>query len=222
MGQFEGALRSLTAALEISEQRGFTTEQARSLHSLGMVYLVIGDRDRAQVFLEQALELRRPLASQDPRGLQTSLIRVGDLRRERGDIRGALSLHGQALEGALSPAQKARALYAIGRDHEQNAALAAAAQAYKRGLDLDVPPDFPVRVVLMGAYGAVQMRNGDDSGRALVERAAQLHEAQGDVDRAAEDYVVLAEEDRRRQRITPALRNAQKAVALYELQRLQR
>ena len=220
MGQFEGALRSLTAALDMSVQHSFTTEQARSLHSLGMVYLVIGDRDRAQVFLEQALELRRPLASQDSRGLQTSLIRVGDLRRERDDIRGALSLHAQALESALSPAQKARALYAIGRDHEQSGDLVAAAQAYKRGLDLDVPQDFPVRVVLMGAYGAVQTRNGDNSGRALVERAAQLHEAQGDVDRAAENYVVLAEEDRRHQHIAPALRNAQRAVALYEQQRL--
>ena len=115
-----------------------------------MVYLVIGDRDRAQVFLERALELRRPLASQDPRGLQTSLIRVGDLRRERDDIRGALSLHGQALEAAVSPWQKARALYSIGRDHEQSGALATATQAYKRGLDLDVPQDFPVRVALMG------------------------------------------------------------------------
>ena len=54
-----------------------------------------------------------------------------------------------------------------------------------------------MRVALMGAYGAVQLRNGDDGGRALVERAAQLHEAQGDVDRAAENYVVLAEADRR-------------------------
>ncbi len=176
-------------------------EQARSLHNLGMVYLVIGDRDRAQVFLERALELRRPLASQDPRGLQTSLIRVGDLRRERDDIRGALSLHAQALEAALSPWQKARALYAIGRDHEQNGARSAAAQAYSSALELDVPQDFPVRVALMGAYGAAQMRDGDDAGRALVERAAQLHEAQGDVDRAAENYVVLAEADRRRQQL---------------------
>jgi CHAT domain-containing protein len=221
MGQFEGALRSLTTALEISEERGFAAEQARSLHSLGMVYLVIGDRDRAQVFVERALELRRPLASQDPRGLQTSLIRVGDLRRERDDIRGALSLHAQALEAALSPWQKARALYAIGRDHEQNGALAAAAQAYKNGLDLDVPQDFPVRVALVGAYGAVQMRNGDDAGRALVQRAAQLHEAQGDIDRAAESYIVLAESDLQRQQLTPALRDVQKALALYESQRLQ-
>jgi CHAT domain-containing protein/tetratricopeptide (TPR) repeat protein len=218
MGHFEGALRSLTTALDICEERGFPTEQARSLHNLGMVYLVIGDRDRAQVFLERALELRRPLASQDPRGLQTSLIRVGDLRRERDDVRGALSLHGQALEAAVSPWQKARALYAIGRDHEQNGALEAAAQAYKRALDFDVPQDFPVRVALLGAYGAVQLRNGDDTGRALVERAAQLHEAQGDLDKAAENYLVLAQADRRHQQVPSALRNVQKALALHESQ----
>lgn len=219
MGQFEGALRSLTTALEISEERGFAAEQARSLHNLGMVYLVIGDHERAQVFVERALELRRPLASQDPRGLQASLIRVGDLRRERDDIRGALSLHAQALEAALSPSQKARALYAIGRDHERNNSLAASAQAYKSGLDLDVPEDFPVRVALMGAYGAVQMRSGNEAGRALVERAAQLHEAQGDLDRAAENYVVLAEADLLRQQLSAALRNVQKALAIFESQR---
>ena len=220
MGQFEGALRSLTTALDICEKRAFTAEQARSLHSLGMVYLVIGDRDRAQVFLERALELRRPLAAQDPRGLQTSLIRVGDLRRERGDVRGALTLHAQALESALSATQEARAFYAIGLDHEQNGAAAAAAQAYKSGLQVDVPADFPVHVELMSAYGALQMRSGDISGRTLVERAAQLHEAHGDMDRAAESYMVLADADRQRQQLTPALRNAQQAVSLHESQRL--
>ena len=220
MGQFEAALRSLTTALEICEKRAFAAEQARSLHGLGMVYLVIGDRDRAQVFLERALELRRPLASQDPRGLQTSLIRVGDLRREQGDVRGALTLHTQALDGALAATEKARALYAIGLDHEQNGAATPAAQAYKGGLALDMPQDFPVRVALMGRYGALQVRSGDNSGRALVVRAAQLHEAHGDTDRAAENYLALAEADRQRQQLTSALRNAQKAVSLYESQRL--
>ena len=220
MGQFEGALRSLTAALEICREHGFASEQARSLHGLGMVYLVIGDRDRAQIFLERALELRRPLASQDPRSLQTSLSRVGDLRRERGDIRGALNLHQQALSAALSPSQRARAFYAIGRDHEENGAAAAAAHAYKAGLDLDLPKDFPVRVALMGAYGAVQMQAADSSGRALVERAAHLHEAYGDVERAAENYIMLAEADRQQNHLASALRNSQKAVALYESQRL--
>ena len=220
MGHFEAALRSLTAAFEICQERGFTSEQARSLHGLGMVYLVIGDRDRAQLFLERALELRRPLASQDPRSLQTSLIRVGDLRRERGDIRGALDLHQQALAAALSPSQRARAFYALGRDHEENGADAAAAHAYKAGLQLDLPQDLPVRVALMGAYGSVQMRAADSAGRALVERAAQLHEAHGDVERAAANYIVLAETDRRQQQLAAALRNAHKAAVLYESQRL--
>ena len=220
MGQFEGALRSLTMALEICEKRAFIAEQARSLHGLGMVYLVIGDGDRAQVFLERALELRRPLAAQDPRGLQTSLIRVGDLRRERGDVRGALMLHAQALESALSATQEASAFYAVGLDHEQNGATAAAAQAYKSGLQVDLPADFPIRVELMSAYGALQMRSGDISGRKLVERAAQLHEAHGDMDRAAASYMVLAEADRQRQQLALAQRNAQKAVSLHESQRL--
>ena len=77
-----------------------------------------------------------------------------------------------------------------------------------------------MRVALLGVYGALQVRDGDSSGRTLVERAAQLHEAHGDVDQAAENYVVLAEADRQRQQLTAALRHAQKAVALYESQRL--
>jgi CHAT domain-containing protein/Tfp pilus assembly protein PilF len=220
MGQFEPALRSLTSALEICEKHGFPAEKARSLHGLGMVYLVIGDRDRAQVLLERALELRRPLAQQDPRSLQTSLIRVGDLRREQGDVRGALDLHVQALEAASSPTQRARAFYAIGRDHESNDALTAAAQAYGSGLKLDLPQDFPIRVALLGSYGTVLLRSGDSSGRSLVEQAAQLHEARGDVDWAAQDYVAIAEADRRRNALDSALRNAHKAVSLYESQRL--
>lgn len=220
VGQFEAALRSLTTALEMCESNGFAAEQARSLHGLGMVYLVIGDRERAQVFLERALELRRPLSAQDPRGLQASLLRVGDVRRERGDTRGALSLHTQALQAALSTSQKARASYAIGRDHEESGTLAAATQAYKNGFELDLPQDFPVHVTLMGAYGAVRLRNGETSARALVERAAQLHEAHGDVDLAAENYIALAEADRQQQALEAALRNVQKALSLYESQRL--
>ena len=50
IGQFEAALRSLTTAFETCRERGFASEQARSLHGLGMVYLVIGDRDRTQIF----------------------------------------------------------------------------------------------------------------------------------------------------------------------------
>jgi len=220
MGQFEAALRSLTTALEICETRDFAAEEARSLHGLGMVYLVIGDRDRSQIFLERALELRRALAAQDPRSLQTSLIRVGDLRREQGDVRGALDLHVQALQAASSPTQKARAFYAIGRDQEASNSLASAAQAYGSGLKLHVPQDFPIRSALLGSYGSVLLRSGDRSGRSLVERAARLHEARGDVDWAAQDYVAIAEDDRRRGALDSALRNAQKAVSLYESQRL--
>ena len=220
MGDFDGALRAFMQALTLCEQKAFAMEQARSLHGLGTVYQAIGERERATIFLERALVLRRSIADSDPRGLQTSLLRVGDLKREGGAQRAALDLHLEALDRALSVIQKARALYAIGLDHEANKALPAAIQAYESALQLEVPRDAPVGIALVGAYGRARMRSGDESGRALVLRAAQLQETSGNQDLAAAEYLVLSQADSRSGRLDSALANVQKTLSLYDSQRL--
>lgn len=220
LGEFESALRSFVMALQLCEQKRFLIEQARSLHGLGMVYLSIGDRDRASAFFQQALTLRRSLADSDPRGLQTSLLRVGDLRRESGDVRGALELHLEALDRALTVIQKARALHAIGLDHAADNAQHAALRAYENALQLGLPEESPARVELVGAYGRAKLHAGDDSGRALILEAALAQEASGNRDLAAAEYLALAQEEEDAGRTASALGNVQKAIALQESQRL--
>jgi CHAT domain-containing protein len=220
MGDYEQALHSFVRAFEMSGDRAFTPEQARSLHGLGQVYLAIGERERAATFLEQALELRRGIVKQDPRGLQTSRMWVGDLKRENGDVRGALDLHLEALDNSLTVTEKARALYSIGRDHEAGAALPAAIQAYESALKLELPQDWPIRVSVMGAYGRAKLRSGDVEGRNLCLKAAQLHESRGDDDLAAQNFLTLADDDRARARFDAALVNVEKALKLFESQGL--
>ena len=196
------------------------SEQARSLHGLGTVYQAIGERERAAVFLERALVLRRGLADSDPRGLQTSLLQVGELHRDSGAVRAAVDLHLEALDRALTMRQRARALLAIGLDHEANGALPAAMQAYESALQLDVPRDTPVGAALLGAYGRVRMRAGDESGRELILQAAQLQEASGNQDLAAAEYLALSQNDSRTGNLDSALANVHKALSRYESQRL--
>lgn len=220
IGKFDDALRSFVSALGICQERNLAAEGARSLHSLGMVYLVIGERARAEVYLKRALALRRTLASQNPRGLQTSLIRVGDLRRERGDLRGALNLHVEALDWSLSPSQKARAFYAIGRDQEALEALPAATQAYHSALQLGLSEDSPLYALIQGSHARVRVKSGDKSARAVMLNAAQLHERHGDLDFAAQDHLALAMADKSSGNPGSALEEVRKALSLYESQRL--
>lgn len=220
MGDFERALHSFMTALQLSEEKSFVAEQARSLHGLGLVYLAIGERERAEVFLERALTLRRSIAKQDPRGLQTSRLWVGDLKRENGDVREALALHVEALDNALTVTQKARALYSIGRDHESQDDPAAAMQAYTSALKLELPEDWPVRVSVLGSYGRAMLHSGDSTGREYVLKAARLHETRGDDDLAAQGYFTLALDDRDRGQLNASVANTEKALALFESQRL--
>ena len=219
MGQFEAALRSLTTALQMCEDRGSLPNRRAACTASAWSIWSSATVSAPRFFWSERWNCaahspaRIHVAADEPDPGWRLASRTRRCRRRVAPAR-------QALDAALSPSQKARAFYAVGRDREQSGAHGAAAEAYKNGLELDLPQDFPARVALMGASGALQMRSGDNSGRALVERAARLHETHGDSDRAAENYLALAEADRQRQQLTAALGNAQKALSLYESQRL--
>lgn len=220
LGNTDEALKALTEALRLSEKSGDVPAQARALHALGRTYLILGDEDRASIFLEQALELRRSPASHDRRGLLISLVRNGDLYRERGAVTRALQLHLQAVDQSASAEEKGRVLLAVGLDQLATGSVNAAIETYERALELDLPADWPVRVSISGAYGNALMLSGDAKGRALVAQAAYAHEAAGDDDLAALDYVNLATDDRRNLRYSAALINVTKALVLYESMRI--
>lgn len=73
---------------------------------------------------------------------------------------------------------------------------------------------------MLGAYGRAMLHAGDDGGRALALKAARLHESRGDDDLAAQNYLTLALDDRSQSRLNASIGNVQKALALFESQRL--
>jgi CHAT domain-containing protein len=218
LGKLEKALQSYLSALRLAEQYKLSYEEAVSLQGLGSLYWAAGQRDRASVFIERSLQLRRQV--NDARGLVTSLIHAGDLYRERGDYKHALELHLQALEKSISPLQKLRSLLAIGRDHVANGALAAAIGTYRTALALDLPQDWPDRVALSSAYGYALLSNGDAEGRKLMERAIASHRKYARYDLAARDLYSLAELDYRNGRVTAASQEIDQALDLFEAERV--
>jgi CHAT domain-containing protein/Flp pilus assembly protein TadD len=220
VGNTDDALNVLSTALSLTAEDAIPADRARTLHALGRTYLIVGDTERGAVFLEQALELRRTLGDTDRRGLLISLLRNGDLQRERGFAADALKLHLQALDYALSPQEKTRVLLAAGLDQMARGNVDGAIDMYRRALEFDLPSDWPARVSVSGAYGYALMRKGDPQGRALLTEAAKAHENAGDDELAAQDHYLLASEDWRAGRHESALRSVEKALALYESQRI--
>ncbi len=219
LGNTDEALDALLNALRLLEAGGDYTDRARTLHALGRTYEILGEEERAAVFLEQSLALRRSGVS-DRRGLLISLLRNGDLNRDRHELDRAVKLHLEALDQAVSPQERTKVLLAIGQDQMTGGTPNAAAETYERALKLELPEDWPVRVSVRGAYGYALMRTGNTEGRAHLAKAAQAHEAAGDDELAAQDYYLLASEDRRAGQFDSALRNVDKSLALYESQRI--
>ena len=220
LGNADESIGALTKALPLTEGSTLTVERARVLHNLGRTYLNLGEQERGSVFAGQALELRQANPDRDRRGLLTSLLLVGDLSRDAGDSQKALKLHIQALDHVRSPQEQIRVLFAIGRDQMAAGSVGAALDTYQRALKLDLPEDWPVRVSVSGAYGYALSRSGRPEGRALLLKAARAHEAADDNELAAQDYYLLASEERRSGEVDAALRDVGRAIALFSGQRI--
>lgn len=219
-GRFDDALQALLTALPLTQGEVDPSHRARTLHGLGRVYLIVGNIDRAGVFLRQALELRRLESTHDRRGLLTSLISNGDLDRELGKAASGTKLHLEALEHAITPAEQARVLLAIGTDQILDGSPAQAIGTFDRALALDLSDEWPIKTSLQSALGQARMLSGDASGRELLLTAAAAHRAAGDNELAARNYSFLADSDYRAGKLESALKYCDQAVALYGLQRL--
>ena len=217
VGNTAGALNVLSHALSLTAGDAIPADRARTLHALGRTYLIVGDTERGAVFLEQALEMRRALGEGDRRGLLISLIRNGDLQRERGAIQEALKLHMQALDYALSPQEKTRVLLSAGLDHMASGDISAALAMYQRALELELPEDWPARVSVRGAHAYALMLKGDPEARTLLIKAAKAHESAGDDELAAQDYYLIASYDLRTGQYASALQSVEKSLSLVRV-----
>jgi len=220
LGESDEALKSLLAILPLTEASTEAADRARTWHLLGRIYVTLGERERGAVFLQQALDLRQSKAVQDRQGLLASLAEIADLKRDSGDPQLALKLHLQALDHAVSPPEKARVLLGVGQDQIAAGSMRAAADTLARALKLDLPAQSTVRYQLSGAYGYALSRSGDAAGRDLLLRAAREQEAIGDENYAAENYALLASEERRTGKPDAALGHVGQALALYDAQRI--
>lgn len=220
LGHTGEALQNLLTALPLTEGPAELSDRARTLHFLGRTYLTLGERERAEVFLVQALELQQSDPVRDRQGLLTSLIINGDLHRDDGAIQRSLRLHLQALDHAVAADEKASVLLAIGKDHMAAGSVSAAIDTYQRALKLDLPDDSPKRISVTAAHGYALSRQGAAEGRALLLKAARAHQVTGDDDLAAEAYYRLASEERRAGQIASALRSVGQAIALHDAQRI--
>ena len=219
-GHLDQALNALLTALPLTAKDIDPSHRARTLHVLGGVYLIAGDRERATIFLKQALELRRLETTHDRRGLLSSLIRNGDLERDTGNMAAALALHAEAFGQAVSDSEKARALLAMGTDQLLSGSVSVATETFERALALDLDPAWPVRASLNGGLGQARLLSGDPSGRELLMQVAAAHRDVGDNELAAQSYLFLASQDYRTRNLRSALDLVQRAIALYEFQRL--
>ena len=220
LGNADESVAALTKALPLTEGSTLSVERARVLHNLGRTYLNLGEQERGSVFAGQALELRQADPDRDRRGLLTSLLLVGELSRDAGDTQKALKLHIQALDQVRSPQEQIRVLFAIGKDQMAAGEIGAALDTYQRALKLDLPADWPVRVSVSGAFGYALSRSGKAEGRRLLLKSAQAHEAADDNELAAQDYYLLASEERRGGQVDAALRDVGRAIALFTGQRI--
>jgi CHAT domain-containing protein/tetratricopeptide (TPR) repeat protein len=219
-GHLDQALSALLTTLPLTAKDIDPSHRARTLHVLGGLYLIAGDRERATIFLRQALELRRLETTHDRRGLLSSLIRNGDLERDTGNMPAALALHAEAYGQAVSDSEKARALLALGTDQLLSGSVSVAEETFERALALDLDPAWPVRASLNGGLAQARLLSGDASGRELLMQVAAAHRHVGDNELAAQSYLFLASQDYRTRNLRSALDLVQRAIALYESQRL--
>ncbi len=133
LGELDLAIDSYRDAQGVAHRLGESSEEGRALHGLGATYVRAGNPERARQYFEQALQLRK-----SGRGRISTLLALGNLRREAGDLEEAIRVHEEARKLASLPLDRARTLVAVGLDRaaagESVAALAAFEQAARENV----------------------------------------------------------------------------------------
>jgi CHAT domain-containing protein/tetratricopeptide (TPR) repeat protein len=132
IGRFELAIQRLIAADEMAISNDLAPAHARALYGLGLAYWAQGDVHQATTFLTAAIDLGKSLS--DGAASFAGLRLLGTLKRENGDLSGALARHVEALQRAPGPMTKIRARIEIARDHLALKNPAAAIASGRAGL----------------------------------------------------------------------------------------
>lgn len=114
LGNIDQALESYARALALHEEHGSLNGRGRSLSGIGVTYFSIGDMELARLYLERALPIRRE--TRDGPGLVSTLLFLGNVYLQQGEITRAIEAHREAAELSASPRERARAHVMLGRD----------------------------------------------------------------------------------------------------------
>jgi CHAT domain-containing protein/tetratricopeptide (TPR) repeat protein len=127
LGDLDRAIGSYRDAQNVAHRLGESSEEGRALHGLGATYVRAGNPERALQYFEQALQLRK-----SGRGRISTLLALGNVRREAGDLKEAIRVHEEARKLASLPLDRARTLVAVGLDRAAAGESAAALTAFEQ------------------------------------------------------------------------------------------
>jgi len=219
-GEPESAIASYRIAIDLQATQPEISELARSLHGLGIAYVRAGRPRRALPHLMEALPHRR--ATKDGRGQLATLIAIGNIHRELGDLDAALVHHTEAAALKLGAADIAKARYALALDLEASGRTVEGVELLDEVVAAELPSHLEMRGLALAARGRMRASTGKlADALADVDAAARVMEANG---AAVYQPLVLLERGRVLRalgRHAAAERTLQEAVAALDTIRTQ-
>lgn len=216
LSQWQDAEPLLARAASLAALQGDQAAGAGIRLAQGHARLQAGDPVGAEAHLAAAREAYTRLG--DRAGAARVLGGLGILRRERGDLAGALAAQEEALRALASanPPDRATAHLNLARTLETLGRLREARAHYEEALAIDKAQEAPAAIAAdLKGLARLAEREGDlEEALALHRRALAINERTGRADRAAADLASIALLSRRLGRAEEAAAAEQRAAEL--------
>jgi CHAT domain-containing protein len=178
LGRFDEAIARFHEAGQILREQGDRIGEARALHGIGTTFKHAGKVHRASEYLRAAIELRGDNVAK--REQATSLIVLGHIEREKGNLDESVALHTRAAALLTAPNDRAKALVALAQDHLAAGDLAAAKKSLDVTLTLGLPESHRHLGLAWTELAAVASLQGDIRAAArCFAKAIAIHRANG-------------------------------------------
>lgn len=211
LGEYEEAARTYLEAHDVAARVGEKSEQARALHGLGVTYVRAGNDERALRYFRQALSMRP-----SGRGRIATLLALGNLLREQGDLTAALSLHEEARGLASLPLDVAKTHVALGNDHAARKNFAEALRAFDAALAARAAGTEISGIAEVGRARSLVALGQLKEALPAVTQGIDTHERNQSSVHAAEAYALRASTQRQLGRANDAKRDIDTAIRLSE------
>ena len=178
LGRFDEAIARYYEAGQILHQLGDPVGESRALHGMGTTFRYAGESERARELLTAAIELRGKAGARREQAI--SLIVLGQIERDEGNIDAAIVLHNQAASLVTAPNDRAQTQLALAQDHIAAGDLVSARRELNAILKLDLPATHRYLGVAMSELGDVESRAGNlAAADEVLARAIAIHRSNG-------------------------------------------